>query len=455
MEWITIPHKTLPKADQLYFHGYIVADSGFIFDFDNIIEEANYADCLKDYLQEKYSAFQWKSKRGAADVSETINTFAPPAVTSFLRVKLDNYFSGSNQFELKYDNETNIAIEFNDIHASYFPFNTMIISFRVYIPEQYWTNIDVLRFIRDFITSYNAPNSYFGLNLEGIFNPVVAECKQMLAEAVPVAKVPELKTPYLDLKMLIDKSKIISWTHAVLVALMPEPFEPDSPHFQSYLLNNTAAGIRNFTLYHGDFAYVENSDSLICVPSTDQKGHDVNEQVYLRYLQWIRLHQYSWKMTWEIDRGLYSVLNKLSLELKYRRSQITPEDIYTVNTLINYIKLSLELHRPRNISSGLYTQYFLECIAEAWQTDNIIEDMDVKMKDLQSLVGQLNQLKSDKRARYSQKFLASIGVFGLGTMLISYLNTVSFGEGISDYFLTAIVGSMILAFVIIAQIVTK
>ena len=418
--------KELPKADELYFYGTGVFSPDFIFDFDTIADEKKYRKKILDYLNTNYPKFEWAAKSEGLLASGSVDNYSPPKVGSFLSVNLTKYIP-SKEINLRIDEKRYINCWIDDIYIDIYRFNCAIIHFMVYIPEETWQDLEIIKRLRFFIQKHKHPLKEFGIDLESIFAITISELNLIFKKVIKDVKPPILKTPFLDFTSLSEEIKTkLFWTHCTIVAIMPKGFDVVSHHFQDALLNLNPKGIYNYSITPNIFAYVESGDSLICLLNeADIQNRSPKTIVNEDWIPWIAIHHYTWKTVWELDRGFYLLLNVVTSHLKYKRAE-QYRDVYAVNALINHLTLVLDTHKSRNLTSTYYSMYFIEQISEAWRTNEILEAALSKMEVLKDLIGQLDEIEAARRSRRLELFLTLIGIFALGSLVLDFLGAISF-----------------------------
>lgn len=433
---------SLPEPKELYFYGFVIFDSGNIFDFSNVAEEVQFANEMVQSLQASAPEFEWFCEGVSFTQSSTIEMYSPPNISSFLGAKCDNY-PLQKKIDLIINDALTVPLIIDEMTSYFYIFNTGVIRYRLRVPEAYWQDLTVLRAVRQFMVS---PVAHMPITISQVFNPLVKKLRHALQLAVEKSQPPQFQTPFFDFISLMGSSDEARWTHSTCVAIMPADFRPESSHFKPVLLDVDPQGIRNFAQFENHFAFVEAADSLICVPDKIINGKDAKTQVWENWVRYIRLHQYTWKMAWELERGLYAILNQVTHNLKHKQIQHSAGDSFELNALLNYVRLTLDAHKPRNVSSTYHTIHFLEGIATTWKTNEIIADMNDKMADLKEIVQQLDQLASGLRAKSMERFLIFVGVFGLGSLALDYMKSMSFGTALGDFSMTFFMVFLIVTF---------
>lgn len=443
----------LPQAESLHFYGMAVFDTGVVFDFETRANEAEQAAAMLNYLQRRYRDFEWSSEGLSYEIQGAVDNYAPPKVNSLLVADATASVK-QRDFTLRISDDVSVNCTLSDLRAYFYLFNAAVLHFKVFVPEEVWTDRHILDRVRHFIQLHAQPADVFGLNVEGLLGPTVARLRRALNDAVKATRASLLDTPYLDFGVVAAGDTEIRWTHSVLVAVMPEPFDPDSTHFQSVLLDITRRGIRNFARHKSHYAFVESGDSLVVVPTSRSLGRPPEEAAYENWVRWITIHQYTWKMAWELDRGLYAVLNTATAALKHKRRSAY-RDVYALNALLNFIWLLLDTHKPRNMTSAYHSIYFLEQIAETWRTDEILAAAEEKMAALRDLIGQLDELETNRRGRRVELFLTFLGVFSLGSLVLDVLGSLSVGAGLGDGPVIGLVSGIVFLFMLVAYLVLR
>lgn len=425
--------RELPKAENLYFYGTGVFSPDYIFDFDTIAEEKRYRKLILKYLKENFPTFEWTAEGEGVLASGAVDNYSPPKVGSFLSVNITNKLESKN-FNIKINDEKYLDCYIDGIRIDIYHFNCAILHFSLFIPEESWQDLEVLKRVRFFVQKHSHPLEEFGIDMESIFAPIISELLDIFKSLIIKIKPPILKTPFMDFTQLSEEiSTKLFWTHSTIVAAMPEGFDPESHHFQEVLLNVNPAGIHNYSILPNIFAYVESGDSLICLPNIpDIRSRPPNIIANEDWIQWIAIHHYTWKTVWELDRGFYILLNVVTSHLKHKRTE-KYRDVYAVNALINHIILVLDTHKPRNVTSTYYSMHFIEKISDAWRTGNILEAAKSKMEILRDLISQLDEIESSRRSKRVELFLTLLGVFTLGSMVLDFLGAMSFSNSIPDW----------------------
>jgi hypothetical protein len=231
---------------------------------------------------------------------------------------------------------------------------------------------------------------------------------------------------------------------------MPEGFDPESQHYQNTLLGTSIEGVRNFSVIPNIFAFIESGDSLICIADVPETRNRTPEAVAFEdWVNWIGISQYTWKVAWELDRGLYIILNLVTSHLKHKRTE-EYRDVYAVNALINHLKLFLDTHNPRNMTTTYYTIHFLEKISEEWRTGELLTSANEKMESLRELIAQLDEIEQSRRDRRTEMFLTFIGVFAFGSLILDFIGAMSFASEMSDFILAALTFGIPTIFLVVA-----
>jgi hypothetical protein len=314
-----------------------------------------------------------------------------------------------------------------------YEFNCALLSFTLTIPKELWQDIPRLSRVRYFLQRYAAEEEVFGTNLSQVMAPIVEEIREEFVKAAEAVAPPYLKTPFVDFASLSGHDEIsIQWTHPTLVAVMPEGYDPEATHYQDTLLDVSPGGIQNFALQPGIFTFVEAGDSLVCIPDKKDDRKRAPEEIALEdWIYWLLMSQYAWKTAWELDRGLYILLNMVTSHLKHKRTERF-RDVYAVNALINTIDLLMDTLQPRNMTSTYYSIAFLEKVNENWKTDEMSEAANRKMEALRQLIGQLDEIEQARRDLRLEMFLTFVGVFALGSLVLDFLGALSFASQIPD-----------------------
>lgn len=417
--------KDLPKAEELYFYGTGVFSLDHIFDFDTIAEERKYRKIILDYLVKSHSKFDWSEEGSGVLASGAVDNYSPPKVGNFLSVDITDVVE-SKEFNIRISDEKYLDVRIDEIYIDIYHFNCAILHFMAYIPKESWQDKEVLKRIRFFIQRHLHPLTEFGIDMESIFAPTIIELNLIFNKVVDEINPPILKTPIMDFTQLSDEMTTqLFWTHATIVAAMPEDFDVNSEHFQEVLLNVNPEGIFNYSIIPNIFAYVESGDSLICLPNVpDIRNRSPKTIANEDWIQWIAIQHYTWKTAWELDRGFYILLNVVTSHLKYKRTE-EYRDVYAVNALLNHIILVLDTHKPRNVTSTYYSITFIERIRKSWRTDNILEAATSKMGMLRDLISQLDEIESSRRSKRVELFLTLLGIFALGSLVLDFLGAIS------------------------------
>ncbi len=418
--------KDLPKAEELYFYGTGVYSPDQIFDFDTITEEKKYRKIITDYLLNNHTKFEWSKESVGVLASGAVDNYSPPRVGTFLSVDITNALE-SKEFNIKISNDKYIEVKIDKIRIDIYHFNCAILHFMVYLPQESWQDMEVLKRVRFFIQKHSHPLSEFGIDMESIFAPVIIELNSIFNKVVEDINPPILKTPIMDFTRLSEEMTTqLFWTHSTIVAIMSEDFNPDSEHFQKVLLNVNPDGIYNYSILPNIFAYVESGDSLICLPNIpDIRNRAPKIIANEDWIQWIAIQHYTWKTAWELDRGFYILLNIVTSHLKHKRTE-EYRDVYAVNALLNHIILVLDTHKPRNVTSTYYSIAFIEKIRKVWRTEAILEAATTKMDILRDLISQLDEIESARRSKRVELFLTLLGIFALGSLVLDFLGALSF-----------------------------
>jgi hypothetical protein len=415
----------------LYFYVTGAFSTDFIFDFETIAVENEHKLKIYKYISENYHKLQ-VLRPSASLVSGMVDNFSSPKVSSFLSLNITDTFP-SNEILVKINEETTVICEMQDIFVDIYNFNCGILRFILKIPQEYKSNMEILKKIRFFIQRHENPE--FKVDMEDTFSKKIEEIKKTLKEAVENVDAPLLKTPFLDFTDINEEIKTqLFWSHATLVVLTERNYNPEeiSKRFHQVLLNNNPDGIKNFSLSPNIFAFVESGDSLICLSDVkDELGRDIKDIIFEDWIQWIAIHHYTWKLSWELDRGFFIILNLVVSHLKNKRTS-KYKDVNAVSALINHIRLIIDTHKPRNMTSTYYSIYFMEQISKSWRTDEILEGAQEKMDRLRDLIKQLDELETERRSRRVDLFLNLIGIFALGSLVLDFIQSLDATETLSD-----------------------
>lgn len=446
----------LPRAESLYFYGMAVFDTGVVFDFETRANEAAQSAALLKHLRARHPEYEWFNEGASYQIAGAVDNYAPPKVNSILAADVTNAFE-RREFTLRVprDGRGDLTIDcrLSDLRADFYLFNAGLLHFRLDLPPALWTDAYALERVRYFIQLHTQPLEELGLNLEGLLGPTIARLRAALSNAIAETNAPLLRTPYLDFTVASGEAQV-RWSHPVIVALMPEPFDPDGDHFQPVLLDLNPEGITNFARHKHHFAYVEAGDSLVCVPAVQDMERSPEEAAYENWIRWIIVHQYTWKMAWELDRALYAVLSAATGQLKRKRSS-GYRDVYALNALLNFIWLLIDTHKPRNMTSAAHSIHFLEQIAASWRTDEILAAAEEKMAALRDLIGQLDELSDNRRGRRVEVFLTFLGVVSLGSLVLDLLGTLSIGQALGDVTVLGLVTGVVAAVMLLAYVVLR
>jgi hypothetical protein len=443
--------RSLPRAQQVYFLGNAVFDTGFIFEFATQWREAQTVERMLGFLRGKYPDLAWSGRGASYQLGGSVDNYtAPPKVGSVVSADVSETFS-PRSFALRLPGGRSIDCRLSDIRANFYLFNAGVLRFRLDVPADTWNDAETLRQVRTFIQKHDHPVDRFGLSLESLFGPTIRRARAAFAEAVQASNAPLLDTPFLEYMMVLGGFETeLRWAHSTLVALMPQPFDPASEHFQSTLLNVDPAGIRNFASRESHFAFVESGDSLVCVPAVEVDGRSPEQIADEDWVQWIAIHQYTWKIAWELDRGMYGVLHAATAELKQPRAKSPYRDVPALNALLNYIWLLLDTHEPHNMTLVYHDIEFLRHINRSWLTGDLLKAAREKMAALRDLIEQLDDLEEHRRARALEFFLTIVGVFSLGSLALDYLGAMSFGKSMTDLELTGVMVGVLAVFMALA-----
>jgi hypothetical protein len=441
---------TLPQPKKLYFHGHAIFDTGIIFDFETHRREARYVAQMLSVLRDKYPEYEWSGEGTSFELGGSVDNYTPPKVSSVVTADVSAAIE-RKAFKLRISDRLSIDCQLSELRAHMYLFNTGVLQFRLDIPPETWTDAEVLKRVRTFIQKHNVSDTEYGVNVETLLGDTVARLRSALTEAMQTISAPLLDTPFLDFMMVLGGFETeVRWAHCVLVALMPEPFNPDSEHFQEVLLNVNPDGIQNFASRENHFAFVEAGNSLICVPAAEVAGRSPEQIAHDDWVQWIGLHQYTWKLAWELDRGIYGVLNAATSALKRKRSHSHYRDAHALNALLNYIWLLLDTHVPHNMTLVYHDIHFLRRISESWLTGDILAGAHEKMATLRDLIEQLDEIESSRRARALEFFLTIVGVFSLGSLVLDFLGAMTFGDRLGDLQVAGLMLGILAIFMAIA-----
>ncbi|MBD3185254.1 hypothetical protein GF325_00385 [Candidatus Bathyarchaeota archaeon] len=344
----------------------------------------------------------------------------------------------------------------------------MILHFELFLPQSEWRHKETIKRVRFFVQKHQHPSTEFGVDLESILAPVIKKIKHALTHAVQVVEPPLMSTRYLDFTALrADSPTQCLWTHCTLIGVMKRGFDPDGDHFQDVLLDVNVDGIQNYALrtniYTKDgtsskingnhptiFAYVESGDSLVCVPDMrDIRGRSPEDIAKEDWVYWIASHHYTWKLVWDLDRALYIILNRVTMNLKEKRVQ-KYKDVYKVSAFISNLLLRLDMHEPRNQTSVYYSIYFLERLNAAWRTGEILHAAREKMDVLRDLINQLDEIEDARKSRRMELFLNLLGVFALGSLVLDFIGALSIASTIPDRTVISIALGLPIVFSLVA-----
>ncbi|TXT62618.1 MAG: hypothetical protein BAJALOKI1v1_890013 [Promethearchaeota archaeon] len=423
----------LPKADDLYFYGTGVFGPDYIFDFDTILQERDIRIKIMRHLRQYFPNYHWYIEGEGVLASGAVDNYSPPKVGAFLSVGISDIIH-SKTINIKISEDIYINCRIDNIYIDIYHFNCAVLHFTLHIPEEAWQDPQVLQRVRLFVQKHSHPFEEFGIDMESIFAPYIIEINQIFKLIVRDIKPPVLRTPFLDFTQLSEEIPTkLFWTHSTLVVIMPEGFNSEESPFQQVLLNLNPKGFFNYSITPHIFAYVESGDSLLHLPNKPDIRNRLPQIIAKEdWIQWIAIQHYTWKTVWELDRGFYLLLNLVTSHLKHKRTE-TYRDVYAVNALINHIKLVLDTHKPRNVTSTYYSMHFIEKIRDAWRTDEILEAAESKMETLRDLISQLDEIEGARRSKRVELFLTLLGVFALGSLVLDFLGAMSFQSLIPDY----------------------
>jgi hypothetical protein len=442
-------------AERLYFYVTGVIDTTYILDFDTLLEEHEYCEKLTVYLTKNTQELDWRSEGATTVVAGSVDNYAPPRVSSFLSVDPSNLID-NRSFIVDLSECGEIRCEIEEMRIHFYLFSCAVLDFKVRVPEEYWDNIDALKCIRFCLQRSSVSGEQAHRCLEEIFEDAIQQAKVELNAGLAVTDPPLLDAPVLDFTRLEDSVDTqLMWTHATLIAVMPKDFSPDSKHYQDVLLDVNPTGIHNFAVRQNLFAFVESGDSLICIPDIpDERGRSPEQIAQEDWAYWIAISQYTWKTAWDLDRGLYAILNIVTSHLGKKRTE-SYGDVYAVNSLVNNLTLLLDTHKPRNMTSTYYSIAFIEKINESWRTDEMTEAAFSKMEALKDLIGQLDEIEAARRNKRIEMFLSLLGVFTLGSMVLDFIGALAAGATLSDPIILFLAIGIPSVFVMIAYFLLK
>jgi hypothetical protein len=414
----------LPTADSLCFHGTAVFETGFLLDFSTEAHQREYTPLLQAELKAR-GALEWHSEGGSLKVGGEVDNFSAPRLRSFLWTQLPN---PTTVTLLAQSGTPAIELELSRVRAYLYPLNTGVLHFRCDLPREHWEDLSVLRRIRRWL---QVPRVEGEKGLEEIFGAALEDVRAQIGAAITKVQPPQLETPFLDFKVLTREAFSLHWSHATLVAVLPAGFEPNGMHFKQVLLD-VEQKICNASVRPGEFAYVESGDSLVCVPNQpDLQGRDPEQIAFDHWVQWIGLSHYLWKTAWTLDRGLFSVLNQLAGRL--RRKEVVPHaDRYAVNGLLNGLRLILDAHEPRNVTSSIPAMQFLKHIRHNWRADEFLEAAERKKSSLQAIVGQLQEIRQSRSRRRLEVFLTAISLLSVASLVLAFIQATQGRKLLSD-----------------------
>ncbi|MGY5881490.1 MAG: hypothetical protein RTV31_14660 [Candidatus Thorarchaeota archaeon] len=438
---------------RLYYYVTGVINTGYVLDFETIEQQDQYCQMLYDYIASNSKGMDWNSEGACTVIAGAVDNYSPPKVSSFISIDPTNQMDDV-VVSIPINDSKTVDLRFEQIRIHFYLFNCAILHFVVKVPEEYWNDLEVLSRIRFFLQRHRNPE--FETDLEEMFSPAVGKALSEFEKAVEAVEPPILKTPFLDFVDIGEQlGTQMLWTHASLVAVMPEDYDTNSEHFQKTLLDTSPGGIQNFAVRSGIFAFVESGDSLICVPDKcDDRGRTPEEIAYEDWIYWLSISHYIWKTAYDLDNGLFVILNLVTSHLKHKRTELYT-DVYAVNALVNSITLLLDTYKPRNMTQTYYCMAFLEKINENWRTDEMIEASYEKMQILRELIGQLDEIEASRRERRIEKFLTFLGVFALGSLVLDIIGALSFASSISDPVIFALATGIPAVFVVIAYYLLK
>ncbi|MFW9787822.1 MAG: hypothetical protein ACFFE2_09875 [Candidatus Thorarchaeota archaeon] len=443
----------MTDAKRLYYYLTGVFNTGHVFDFETIEQQNRICQMLYDFLAENSKGLTWNFEGASTVIAGAVDNYSPPKVSSFLSIDPTNLIDDITVSIPIGESET-VKLTFEQIRIHFFLFNCGLLQCVVKVPEEYWKNLEVLSRIRFFLQRHRNPE--FETDIEELFSPAIKRVTAEFERAVEVVKPPLLSTPFLDFVDVGEQlGTSILWTHATLVAIMKEEYDPESQHYQKTLLDTSSGGIQNFAVRSNIFAFVESGDSLICVPDkTDDRGRTPDEIAYEDWVYWLSISQYIWKTAYDLDNGLYVILNLVTSHLKHKRTKMY-RDVYAVNALVNSITLLLDTYKPRNMTGTYYCMAFLEKINENWRTDEMIEASYEKMNSLRELIGQLDEIETSRREHRIEMFLTFLGVFALGSLVLDIIGALSFGPLIPDMTILLLAFGIPIIFLVIAYQLLK
>lgn len=440
--------------EKQYYSVYIVFDSGFVFDFDHIRDEIRYCMSILEELRKIDPRHRWRGNEKITQRVSEFQLYAPPSGRYLFNVELNDDFK---DFSLTIPwQDSSIDCHIYRADAFLFLFNTGVLHFEFTIDEKYWQDIPAITQIMDFFNNTGLSLIDSAKQLQDLFQPILHRVRSTFAEAVRATDPPLLEVPFVNLKKLIGDADKVRWSHIAMIGIMDKDFDPETEHYQACMSYYVKRGVTNYAIIPGNFAFTGEGRSLFCVPNKLIRGMSPEKFVINEWLQWLRANEETWKMVWELDHALAAVINTTTNNLKYMRDVVSSSDISHLNAFINYIWLVLDTHKARNITG--YTKsviHYLNSVDKHWETHVIEDEIIVKMEALQQVVHQINEYGDAGRKRSMSRFLALLGVFGLGTFLMAYHGQMDFMQGVGDLTTSAIVFAILAIFSFIAYYIIR
>lgn len=401
------------KAKQVYLSVYVIFHSGQVFDFAHLDQQSRCVDQLILAMQSQHSNLCWDNAIQQYQMREYIDFNSPPKMTCLMTADCDELLN-DNPIIMTLDAQP-LTLPISQSRLYLYPFNMGLLEFKVAVPEQYWQDPKRLKaIIADINDSFIHPKAIEDRSWLQPYHRLLLTVQEVLTMAVRQVEVPLLKTPFVHLNLFLQRQHIIQGSHVALCAIYPEGFDVNSMHLQAAMLDNAPSGVTNLAQSQTDFAFTESHDSLFVICSDDDL--DMAEQTLNeKWLSWLRFHEFSWKMQWELDLVLSSILNATAVRLKSAMIKLEKLDVYRINGFINYMWLCLDSHHPRNLANyttGTQTLFidtsnYLNAARANWNTQVLMTEGMNKMAMLEKLIHQMNDYghRTDPTCARSQKSL--------------------------------------------------
>lgn len=429
----------LRSVKKVYFNQLLCFDTGVIFEYDNLHHQVQQSDQLLQFFRQHFPEIHWQSMLAGKYEDKYIAEKSPPIINCVLRANVTDLIP-LKTITIDIDGKQ-IVLTVESISLSIFPFNTGILELKLAVPVTCWRNTDILQRISWHINGAFMNGEFYDKFDWGVaFNDFIESIRHQFDEAVSALSLSLLSIPFVDIKPYLVNNRYINWRHTILIAIMPKDFDLESEHYQNVILDISGHGVTNLSGNRREYAYTENHNSIFIINDMGLRHVHIEDYIENKWIYWLQIHLFTWNMIWQLDKLLASVLNTTKDKLKKTEFNLSHNDVYQIDAFLNYIHMCVDRHHPKHIvkyvDKRINTMYDIErYLIQAqvkWNTDKLMSDDINKMEKLSVVIKEMYEFGNSERSRTVERFLALLGVFGLGTFLMSYINGVSFTNNFGD-----------------------